>query len=58
MSILDRLFGTKKTPPTAEPTQRPAVPAEQSRPQSATKTVQHLSRALASPPRKDRRKYF
>jgi len=31
MSILDRLFGTKKAPPTAEPTQRPAVPAEESR---------------------------
>jgi hypothetical protein len=28
MSILDRLFGTKKAPPTAQPTEKSAVPAE------------------------------
>jgi hypothetical protein len=40
MSIFDRLRGAKKTPPFAQPSEQPAVPAERPRPQSLTQTCQ------------------
>jgi hypothetical protein len=63
MSIFDRLFGTKKAPPTAEPTQQPAVPAERSRPQSTSNTAQPSqpdaiqSATQAPPPNTDATKF-
>ena len=49
MSIFDRLFGTKKNPPTAQPAELPAVPAERSRPQGATRTVQPSQPSASQP---------
>jgi hypothetical protein len=43
MSILDRLFGTKKAPPTAQPTEKSAVPAERQQ----SPTVQAAEKAPA-----------